>query len=167
MVCSEDSRCTPAKARRTMMRWVDSAIRLRQCSQHGGEFALQPWMQYSVGAAGHAFGPQFSGRGVKQREQFGRVTSHVLVRLTRGSPSFAPALSSLRNCLIRPNLIFNPYRQAHRLALLVGILDQLFSPLHRHVPPPICHAFPCELKRPFRTMCDHAAKSGPRHAISR
>src|SRR5207253_42974 len=54
---------------------------LWQLSEQLKHFTLQPGMQHDVRRVGHALSAHLAGRRAEQRQQFGRATTNVLVRL--------------------------------------------------------------------------------------
>ena len=82
-------------------------------------------MQHRVGARCHALDPDLAIGGVKPRHDLGRAVADVLVRVAIGMPLGPPRGTGLWHGLERTGLVGTPDRQPHRLALLVGVLDQL------------------------------------------
>jgi len=70
-------------------------------SEHLFQLSHEPWTQDRVGSMGHAFCTQQPGCRLKQRQEFGRASAHILVRDCRGLALALPALTRLWNRLIR------------------------------------------------------------------
>ncbi len=101
---------------------------LRQLGQDLEQLVLQPRMQHRIRRSGHALGPHLARGWTEQRQQLGRATADVLMRLAERLALGLPGLARLRDGLIRAGLILAPQRDAHRFGDAIGQVDQpLFS----------------------------------------
>src|SRR5712691_5085675 len=79
---------------------------LLQLRQDLRELLLEPGMQDRIGHRDDAFGTQLSGGWAKERQQFGRTSPLVLVRLQRRMAFWLPRGPRLRDGLIGPSFVF-------------------------------------------------------------
>jgi hypothetical protein len=96
--------------------------------QDRGELLFEPGMQDGVGGALHRFGSQFSSGRAKQGQQFGGITSEVLMILSNWVSFGLPGRSSLGDGLIGPGFILTPDLQSQPFSRQVRSLnDRFFS----------------------------------------
>src|SRR5712691_4427321 len=97
-----------------------------QLGQDRREFPFEPGMQHGIGDRDNTCGADLASGRAKEREQFGRASPLVLVRLQRGVAFGLPRGPLLRDGLVRPSFIFVQLHDPRRLRLLVRQLDQSF-----------------------------------------
>ena len=83
-------------------------------------------MQDRIGRRDDPFGADRSGGRAKEREQFGRPPTLVLMGLPRGVAFRLPRGPWLRDRLIRPGFILGELHDPRRFRLLVRQFDQSF-----------------------------------------
>jgi hypothetical protein len=98
----------------------------RALLQDGRQFPLQPGMQNGVGALFHRLRTDFSSGWSKQGQQFGRPTTHILMRATCRLSLGLEGRSRLRDTLIGASLILAPEGQAESLSCGIGTLNYRF-----------------------------------------
>jgi hypothetical protein len=109
------------RQRHTHRKWL-----LIQLIEDGLQLILEPGMQYGIGCREHSPGSHLTGCRAKEREQFGRAPTNVLVWLHGRLALLVPVCSRLGNGLIRSGLIFTQVQDPGRFRLLVGLLEQAF-----------------------------------------
>jgi len=99
---------------------------LLQLRQDCRQFPFEPGMQDRIGDRDNAFGADLAGGRAKEREQFGRATPLVLVRLQRGVALGLPRGPGLRDSLVGSRFILVELENACRFRLLIRQLNQSF-----------------------------------------
>ena len=83
-------------------------------------------MQHGIGHRDHSFGPDLPGGRAKERQQLGRASPFVLVRLQRRMAFGLPRGPGLRDGLVGSRFILVELENACRFRLLVRQLNQSF-----------------------------------------
>ena len=82
-----------------------SGVLFLQLGKPRREFPLEPGMQHGIGNLHDAFGADLAGGRAKERQQFGRASPLVLVRLQRGVAFGLPRGPRLRDGLVGSRFI--------------------------------------------------------------
>jgi hypothetical protein len=84
------------------------------------ELLFEPGMQDRIGHRDHPFGADLAGGRTKEREQFGRASSLVLMWLQSRVAFGLPRGPRLRDGLIRPSFVFVQLHDPRGFRLLAG-----------------------------------------------
>src|SRR5437660_9201176 len=96
-----------------------SWMRLLNNDRQRGEFLFQPGMQDRVGHREHPYGVEDTGRGPKERHEFGGAPALVFVRLEHWMTFWLPRGPRLRDSLVRPRFVFIQLHNPGDFRLLV------------------------------------------------
>jgi hypothetical protein len=94
--------------------------------ENGSQFAHEPGMQDGIGALIDRFSPQFTSSWPKQRQEFARLATNILVILGRRPALQLKSVARVRNGLIWPCLILAPQGQAQSFSQDIGSLNYRF-----------------------------------------